>query len=118
MATTMASTQFPTPNLPRYHLTGAKPTKKSVETFCKAIYGLARGKLSNTDPLGHLGLVVAPATYESLSANNTAYVEPQQPAALNQANASAAERSALQWNFKQAQIVANTSQQIKDGFIL
>ena len=114
MATTMASTQFPTPNLPRYHLTGAKPTKKSVETFCKAIYGLARGKLSNTDPLGHLGLVVTPATYASLSPNNVAYVEPQQPAALNLEGTTADIRADLQWQYKNAQAIANTSQQVKE----
>ena len=82
----MATTHLTTTNLPRYHLTGCKPTKDTVETFCRALYSVARGKLSPVDPLGHLGLVISPAQYQTISPNNVAYVEPQQPAALNLIN--------------------------------
>ena len=110
----MATTHLTTTNLPRYHLTGCKPTKDTVETFCRALYSVARGKLSPVDPLGHLGLVISPAQYQTISPNNVAYVEPQQPAALNLINTTADTRADLQWRFKQNQAIATTSQQIKE----
>ena len=76
ITTMMATTQLTTTNLPRYHRTGVKPTKDTVDAFCKALYSAARGKLSPVDPLGHLGLVISPAQHLTLSPNNVAYVEP------------------------------------------
>ena len=55
ITTMMATTPLTTTNLPRYHRTGVKPTKDTVDTFCKALYSVARGKLSPVDPLGHDG---------------------------------------------------------------